>query len=80
MDNTSIIRLVLLIIVFVVLVAFLVAFLSSKSTGSCVYEEESSATQTVCKCSITTKQTCDEVGGAFEEFLDCQDNAKKNCK
>lgn len=80
MDNTSIIRLVLLIIVFVVLVAFLVGFLSSKSTGSCVYDEESSGTQTTCKCSITTKQTCGEVGGAFEEFLDCEDNARKNCK
>ena len=80
MDNTSIIRLVLLIIVFVFLIAFLVGFLSSKSTGSCVYDKQHSGGQTICQCSITTKQTCSDVGGTFEEFLDCEDNAAKTCK
>ena len=76
MNNSSVIRLVLLIIVFAILVAYLVAFLSSQSTGSCTYNLNSGS----CECGITTKKTCDQVSGNFEKFLDCDDNAKKNCK
>lgn len=76
MENpSSVIRLVLLIIVFAILVAYLVAFLASQSTGSCTYNID----QDTCQCGITTKQTCDQLGGNFEKFLDCDDNAKKYC-
>ena len=75
MDNYQIARLILLIIVFGLLVSYLTGFLLSQTTGSCVFKNSDGT----CECGITTKQTCNSLNGNFEEFLDCDENARIHC-
>jgi hypothetical protein len=74
MDNYQIARLILLIIVFGLLVSYLTGFLMSQTTGSCVFVSDDT-----CECGITTEKTCNNIGGNFEEFLDCDTNARRHC-